>query len=152
MDLQEMMDNAVQASRQERFKQTDQLTLGELTVLFQNVPGKLPVVFDDGEMCPTGLGSWRGSYRELAIRYEEVGSRYPMTSSEFLSLLNDATNGTFTGYKGGEYEMGQQTPVWVANYGENYGFDEYEHPEHQGVVGVEGRGDVVAILTDGVEF
>lgn len=45
---------------------------------------------------------------------------------------------TFTGYKGGDFEMSRRTPVWVANYG-NAG--------NTGIVGIHDDGYSVIILT-----
>jgi hypothetical protein len=40
---------------------------------------------------------------------------------DFLATLNDAVGKRFTGYKGGEYIMDADTPLWVANNGETGG-------------------------------
>ncbi len=77
MDLQKMLDNAVNAERADRVKTSIQLTLVELTLQMEAVKNKkLPVVFDIGKHKPSGLDSWRGSYRELAIRYKGGGTCY----------------------------------------------------------------------------
>ena len=77
IDLQTMLDNAVQAERAREMLTSDQLTLGELTLKLEGLKDKnLPVVFDDGKYKPTGLDSWRGSYRELSLNYEDGGTCY----------------------------------------------------------------------------
>lgn len=38
--------------------------------------------------------------------------------ADVLALCESAVGKTFYGYKGGEYVMGRETPVWVANYRE----------------------------------
>lgn len=40
-----------------------------------------------------------------------------MTTSEFLKMLKETVGKEFTGYKGGEFTMDENTPIWVANYG-----------------------------------
>lgn len=74
INLQTILDNAVVAKRAEEMLTSPQMTLGELILKLEGTDGGLPIVFDDGEYKPTGLGSWRGSYKELAIRYEDGGS------------------------------------------------------------------------------
>jgi hypothetical protein len=38
-----------------------------------------------------------------------------------LGWLRAANGATFHGYKGGEYEMDDDTPLWVANHGNSGG-------------------------------
>ena len=83
------------------------------------------VAFDFGSAIPSmTLGSWRGAYSELAIGYKLTG--YDVTNvhhsdsctiTEFIELLKDAVLKPFTGWKGGEFIMSDDTPVWVSNYG-----------------------------------
>lgn len=73
MDLQTMLNNAVEAQRAKEMLTSPQLTLGELILKLEALPQDLPVTFDDEKYKPTGLNSWRGSYRELAIEYEDGG-------------------------------------------------------------------------------
>lgn len=62
------------ADRSRKMLTSEQLTLGELTLKLEAVADKsLPVTFDVDGYKPTGLGSWRGSYVELAIQYEGGG-------------------------------------------------------------------------------
>ena len=62
------------AERSKQMLNSVQLTLGELILKLESVKQTLPVVFDDKKYKPTGLGSWRGSYKELSIQYEDGGS------------------------------------------------------------------------------
>lgn len=104
------------AGRSERLKTSPQLLLGELILKLEAVEKKdLRVCFDFENAHPTHLGSWRGSYCELAIRFEFEGSC--LTVVDFLKKLHEAVGATYEGYKGGEFTMGKNTPVWVANYG-----------------------------------
>lgn len=80
------------------------------------------VRFDFGWTYPGRLISYRASYADLAITFEtgaRRGDPEPLTTAEFLAMLNDALKPgrTFEGYKGGDYQMTEDTPVWVAQYG-----------------------------------
>lgn len=68
------------------------------------------------------------------------------TVSEFLDMLEFIKGRYFVGYKGGDFTMSRQTPVWVANDGMCSGFSETKEG-YQGVVGVKEREDKVLILT-----
>jgi hypothetical protein len=141
MDLQTMLDNAVQAARQEELKNSPQLLLGEIILKLEAVKDKeKPLYIDLMDKRPKGVNSWRGSYGELAIQtegfgyyqgklkkdwggyqeYEDIsiGKENPSVN-EWIGVLNEAIGKTFTGYKGGDYLMGKNTPVWLAEYGES---------------------------------
>ena len=116
MDMQEMVNNAVAKQRAEEMKTSEQLTLGELILLFENIEKTNEVRFDFGYFCPGSLISWRGSYCELAIEYDEREN--DTTVEIFSAKLKSAIGKTFCGYKGGDFMMGKTTPVWAANYGD----------------------------------
>lgn len=70
-------------------------------------------------VVPHGFGepmSYRGYYDELA--FEPVEST---TFGEMLTHARNALGATFTGYKGGDYKMGEYTPCWIAEYGTSTG-------------------------------
>ena len=56
--------------------------------------------------------SYRGYYDQLAFEPSEN-----VTVGEMLKCAKDSLGKTFTGYKGGEYEMGEYTDVWLSEYG-----------------------------------
>lgn len=97
-------------------KHSHQMTIGKLiealTMIKQEVPDA-EVYFDFCGFFPTGIDSWRGIYEELALNYKKDGE--PMSINNFLAMLKQAIGQTFTGYKGGEYTMHADTPLWVAN-------------------------------------
>jgi hypothetical protein len=106
----------VAQERAVRLLQSDQMTLGRLIDWLTLVADQsLPVVFDFGPK-PTTLASWRGIYAELALGYDDVVS--PPTVAELLAECRRADGTTFTGWKGGDFTMGRETAVWVANRGE----------------------------------
>jgi hypothetical protein len=115
VDMQTMLNNMMAAHREKRMARSAQLTLGELTTKLDAIHDKSkPVRFDFGGCVPRDFDSWRGSYAELALEFDTSA---PQTIAELLDLCREATASIFTGYKGGDYRMSRQTPVWVANYG-----------------------------------
>lgn len=109
-----------------------QFLLGELADLFEYlkgisgpVRGRTKVYWWDEEVLgidsfpdPTRLNSYRGYYEELAI----PGSTEEARSIDvWLKWLREANGTTYQGYKGGDYVMTRNTPLWAANYGESSG-------------------------------
>lgn len=174
LDMQTFIDNALKAKRADDMKTSEQLTLGEMILLCKAIQDtELPVVFDDGKHVPTCIDSWRGSYAELALAYSyedgsydsdevkeksEWGTVYykqiptkfpqPVKLKDFLAKLEEVVGKTFTGYKGGSFTMGKNTPVWVADYGTSSGFI----GDTQAVVGIEQKDSVVTIITKHIEY
>jgi hypothetical protein len=96
-----------------------QLTLGMLISKITACEKNETVAFDFGYMCPTRLDSWRGAYDELALNYVSYTNEdVEIKRDDFLVLLKSAIGKTFHGYKGGEFVMNEDTPIWVANDGE----------------------------------
>ena len=96
------------------------MTLGGLTAALKALAfdEDAKVQFDFCNYVPSHLGSYRGFYEDLAIGYcEEAGSDKDMLVSNFLKMLEEANGKTFQGYKGGDFGMGENTRLWVANYG-----------------------------------
>src|SRR5690242_3575186 len=72
---------------------------------------------DSARVLPLGFHnphSYRGYYDQLAF---EPASNVSVAS--LLAAARSALGKTFTGYKGGEYLMGSETPCWIAKYGES---------------------------------
>lgn len=118
-----------QDKRAEVLKENGQLTLHQLIVGCQeayamagdNYDGKPPkVIFDFCSAFPTEIDSWRGIYAEVALSFtmDWRGGTEPMLVTDFIDMLIQTVGRTFTGYKGGEFMMTENTPVWVDNYGE----------------------------------
>jgi hypothetical protein len=126
MSIQNYLDEQVKRLRQQTLSNSDQLTLGQLIQKVQTIVDKGYKCYDGTEPTvrydfvyfhPTTIGSWRGSYSELALDYKSGSDEMPV--SKFLELLKSTVGKTFTGYKGGDFEMDEHTPVWVANYSES---------------------------------
>ena len=147
MDIQKIFDNEIEAKRAEEMKTSKQLMLSELIMKLEAVEYKgVPVVFDDGVWWPVDLDSWRGSYRELALSYANDEDKWSVAC--VLSILKAAVGETFEGYKGGDFLMGKNTPIWVADYGNSQGFGRNNNGDCQAVVDVEVREGEVAIITE----
>lgn len=149
MDLQTYLNNAMTASRNEELKSMDVLLLGELVAKLEAIADKTKkVMFDFDDQKPTPLDSWRGIYAELAFGFSKEVS--PTVEDIYLDAKH-AVGKKFQGYKGGEYIMGKQTPIWVANYGDsgvqNYRGEEYTNV---GIIGLT-DGDVVTLVTKAFE-
>ena len=104
-NLQALFDGLSAGWQKERAK--TQMTLGQLIAALEATPSG-----DEVEnLCE--LHSYRGYYSDLAFERGE-GSR---PASDLLAECREAMGRTFEGYKGGDYMMGENTPLWVADYG-----------------------------------
>ena len=84
------------------------MTLGELIEYLKKE--------DSDKVVPLGFHfphSYRGYYDRLA--FEPVKDT---TVGKMLACAEEAMGKTYQGYKGGCYEMGEYTDVWLANWGE----------------------------------
>jgi len=127
----EILNKMIADQRRTEFLESDQLSLGEIILKLEKIiethPNRnykeISVKYDFGECYPTSLDSWRGSYVELALNYCDVGHHSTVPNPkmlnvlEFIEMLKDAIGKTFEGYKGGDFLMEENTPVWVSNYG-----------------------------------
>jgi len=97
------------------------ITLGKLIELLENRPKDETVQFDFSGFYPSGVASYRGYYDQLALGFDpESGDRNctpQITVEQLIVKLKEADGKTYTGYKGGEYRMNLNTPIWMANYG-----------------------------------
>lgn len=141
LDIQTMVNNAVDAGRQKELADSPQLLLGELILKLESVSPDKPLYIDIEDKRPMGIDSWRGIYAELAIQTESMGSvqtkevdeaiggeiyykhenigKENPTVSEWIEVMKEAIGRTFTGYKGGNFTMSKNTPVWLAEYSES---------------------------------
>ena len=103
--LQDMVDGM--SARWQRERATTQWTLGKFIEVLETMPSDMMM---DGIKSPH---SYRGYYIDLA--FEKEASRW--TVEDTLKMLRGCLGEIFTGYKGGEFGMTKNTPVWVAHYG-----------------------------------
>jgi hypothetical protein len=107
--LQAMVDGMSAAWQKDRA--ANQLTLGSLIRALEAFGPKEEIV---------GLGSlmsYRGYYCDLAFEPESS----PRAVEDILADCRAAMGRVFQGYKGGDYLMGETTPLWVAPYGSGGG-------------------------------
>lgn len=105
MNLQAFIDGMSEAWRQERA--ATQMTIGELLERFNEL---------DDEMLIEELSdphSYRGYYSDLAL---EPGPG-KVTVRELKDSISEVLGTELCGYKGGDFLMAEDTPVWAANYG-----------------------------------
>lgn len=113
-----------------------QMTLGGLQKALAMVHDDTLVKFDNGDV-PGDLRTYRGNYNEAAIS-DGWGKR---TVGELFEQLINFIGTDQPGYKGGEYLMHQDTPLWCAQHG-NHGYP---------IVGTTMRGDTIVLLVDVTE-
>lgn len=110
MDLQKALNLMSDASRMTRSDY--HLTLGAAIAWLEEVapgtPATLNVIGTPGK-----VDSYRGYYADLAFEPQLE----PVTAGEVLADLKAALGATFQGYKGGDFLMGEDTPLWVSAYG-----------------------------------
>jgi hypothetical protein len=182
MDIQTIINNEMAAMRAKSFANSEQLSLGELILKLEAVKDKtLPVLFDDEQYRPTGVGSWRGSYSEFAISYTEYGAygggynsneiewqsddgeyksykqipiNFPQDPNlgQFIRVLKECVGKEFVGYKGGNFLMSRGTPVWVSDYGTSSGFKQEEDKHNQAIVDVTEEDVKIILITKAVDY
>ena len=109
-DIKKLMDAISESARQGRTNY--HLTLGQAIELARTADPKMVVEFDRGG-GPFAPHSYRGYYSDLAFEQSDA----PVTAAGFLADLTESLGKTFEGYKGGDYVMAIDTPLWVAPFG-----------------------------------
>lgn len=105
MDIQALVN---QMNAQAQFvRAATQMTLGKMIGRLAELPAGLMM---DGLCYPH---SYRGYYCDLA--FERCG--FQRTVADNLTMLKDCVGKEFEGYKGGDFRMNEDTPVWFASYG-----------------------------------
>lgn len=121
MDIQEFVKRTTAARREQRMQDSDQLTLGMMLEKLKPIVEKqkerkdeATVRYDFDYLFPKECYSWRGSYEELALDFNDDGDA--LTVTRFYEMLKNVLGKELTGYKGGEFTMHENTPVWVARH------------------------------------
>lgn len=109
MDIQEMIEIMSSAGRNTRADY--HLTLDRAIEFMRANRDAEGVEFGEGG-GPVEPHSYRGYYSDLAF---ETGPT--PTAEGFLKQLEEALGNTFEGYKGGDFVMDGDTPLWAASYG-----------------------------------
>lgn len=105
MNIQAML-NGMSAQWQRERAET-QMTLGKLIAALEAMPEGAEVANINN------AHSYRGYYSDLAFERDE-GTR---PAAALLAECKAAMGKVFCGYKGGDFVMGELTPVWVSSYG-----------------------------------
>ena len=105
MDMQALFDGLSMQWQKERAE--TQMTLGKLIEALKSMPEGVEVA------NLKSAHSYRGYYCDLAFERHD-GTR---PTKELLRECKEAMGQVFEGYKGGDFMMGANTPVWVAKYG-----------------------------------
>lgn len=112
INMQQLINSMNAVSQQERSHY--HLTLGKLIEKLKAMDGTLRVVCSDNQdEAPGRAMSYRGYYSDLSFSPTAA----PITVQQLLAECEAALGVEFTGYKGGEFLMGADTPLWVAHYG-----------------------------------
>lgn len=113
MDLQKALDAFMAGGQSERSNY--HVTLGKLIAALSAADSKTPVYYiEDGEQRGVGsLESYRGYYSDLSFQPAGTVS----TVGDVLTECMSAMGKTFTGYKGGDYVMDDDTPLWISHHG-----------------------------------
>lgn len=104
--------------------------LNELDKLMDNCNEHLFIIGVSREFC-----SYRGYYSELCVA-PSIGRE--MSACEFYNILADQIEQTYTGYKGGEYTMTEDTELYLATYGKT----------GEKIVGIEKDSNTLSFVTE----
>lgn len=115
MDLQDLVDAMNKSGEMERSNY--HLTLGDLVQALEAAEADAIVRYDFGNAYPSAPESYRGYYSDLSF----PPSDSPITVSALLHEAKDAIGSTFEGYKGGDFTMHEDTPLWASPYGSSNG-------------------------------
>ena len=111
MDMQRILDAMMEQSRITRSDY--HLTLGQAIKEIAALPYHEMITFDFNGEYPTEPSSYRGYYSDLAFGWGGAA----MDTEGFAVMCNSALGETYTGYKGGDFLMGLDTPLWAAQWG-----------------------------------
>ena len=116
MDFQKLID---EISRQQRELRTQSMfTLGNLIDELEKYPKEWEVLIEPFHLVPLSFHSYRGYYHDLCLTYatreESLGEE--VSVGKLLEMCNEANGKEFTGYKGGEFLMDRETPIWISDY------------------------------------
>jgi len=136
MDLQRIVDMMGEAGRMSR--KNYHLTLGGAIKAMEDLPPATVVRYDYSTAGPTHPHSYRGYYSDLAFESGEG-----VTVEQFRKECQSALDTTFEGYKGGDFLMGADTPLWNSGYGTSNG--------GRAIIGLSIVGDFVVLTTREVD-
>jgi hypothetical protein len=111
MDIQATINAMSDVMRDTRTKY--HLTLGGFIAALEAADQTKEVRFKDTPNSPANPHSYRGYYSDLSFENTEL----PVTVAEFLKILKGCLGQTFEGWKGGDFVMSEDTPLWNSEEG-----------------------------------
>jgi len=115
--------------------QATQLTLGELIAELERCDAEKRVMVDGTVYSVSNGHSYRGYYADMGLEPSEA----EQSVEECLAMLRGCVGASYRGYKGGEYEMGCDAPLWIAYWGF----------EGSRLLRVDDGGKAVSLVTEG---
>lgn len=95
-------------------KAAGQMTLGAFIAALEKLPDESEVKINCSS--PTAPRSYRGYYDHLAFGAEGTT---PITVADLLVMARAAMGVIYQGYKGGDFAMHANTPIWAAEWGDS---------------------------------
>lgn len=114
--LIKMIQNQVKTQVDNNMYKNGVMRLGSFIQGLKGCDPEADIQFDFYGYVPTTLDSYRGYYDHLAFGFADTD--IPKVK-DVLAQCEDALGKTFEGYKGGDFTMSEDTPLWVGNYGES---------------------------------
>lgn len=102
--MQNLIDELSKGWRAER--SLSQMTLGKFISELEKLPSEKQIE----NICSPH--SYRGYYSDLSFKKHDG----VQTVKTLLNTCKDCLGKTFTGYKGGDFIMDEDTPLWIAEY------------------------------------
>lgn len=93
------------------------MNLGAFIEALEKQPQDHTVYFEFACADPTTFDSYRGIYAHLALGFTGGYGAGTQKVSDLLAKAKACVGAEFEGWKGGEYTMGYETELWVANRG-----------------------------------
>lgn len=102
----------------QKMRSNTMFTLGNLIDELEKYPRNWEVLIEPFHLVPLSFYSYRGYYHDLCLTYstreESLGEK--MSVGKLLDMCNEANGKEFCGYKGGDFLMNRETPIWVSDY------------------------------------
>ena len=129
--------------REAAIRRSDMFCLRDLYERLSELDGDIQITHENGELVDDTFDSYRGYYRYLALGSKHKERQEPITAEQLMEMIEDAVKpgNYFIGYKGGEFRMTWDTPIWASEYGECSG---------KGIYGVSDDG--VLLTLDAEEY
>lgn len=112
--LQAMVDAVNEEGRRTRAKY--QLTLGQLIKSLESSSQYATVECTNG-ISPGTPYSYRGYYSDIAFELNDP-TEVDLKVKDFLAICRKVLGTTLEGYKGGDFVMDANTPLWLSAWGD----------------------------------